>query len=294
MGKNKSIIIIFTGIILLAVGILFLLSSNKKNDVNNDVDNVENEKIKEIDIDKKSINLVTNLVSISNVDLSNSFFVYQNKKVSVNNIDSKVYCGSALSLIETSDVRPCTEAELSNNPNCDFTINSEILLSKLKELYGDMKTILPDKIDGNMYLSCILNGNVYECMNHSENNEEIFNDYINYFGSTNYTNVTKIVKVEESSKYLYIYEKYIGLRVNKDELNPNNLDTYVFSLYKYSNTDDKLIDDKIIGKEYYQDKSKTFKDKVLEKYENIATTFKHTFEKSVDGNYIYVSTEEVK
>lgn len=256
---------------------------------NEDVDNKE-DIINEINIDGISINLVSNLIGISNFNLSSSFFVYQNQKVSTSNIDDKVYYGSALNLIDMDKIGSCTAEMTKRNPNCDFVVNSKTLINKSKEIYGYQKDSLPKQIYGNGYLNCTLNGTDYECVNHIDE-EETINDYTNYFGNVDYVNVKKYVKAEESLEYLYVYEKYINLRL--DSSNSNN--TYTFSLYKYSNTNDKLIDDKVVvGNEYFQDKEKTFEDKILEKYENEASLFKHTFKKQSDGNYVYISTEEVK
>ena len=294
MKKNKSIIIIVIGEIILVLGILFLpmFGGNKKeNDTN--IDDKKDEPKEEVTVDSNIVRLTSNLISVENDDIANSFFVYQNKKVNVGDIDSKVYYGNALNEIEMNDTRQCTEEESKNNPDCDFVVSSEVLLNKIKELYGDSKGSLPQRIDGDTYLSCVLNNGNYECLNHPEE-EELFNDYIDYFTTYNYLNANKIIKAEKDSKYLYIYEKYINLRIDKDGFDPNNLDTYIFSLYKYSNTNDLLSQTKVIGKDYYKDKSVPFKDKLIEEFGANATTFKHTFKIVDKDNYLYVSTEEVK
>lgn len=294
MKKNKSIIIIVIGAIILVLGVLFLLlfNENKKNDKTENDSNIE-EKKEAVTIDETIVNLISNLVSIEKIDLANSFFVYQNKKVTLENLDSKIYYGNALNLIEMSDTRLCTEEEVNNNPKCDIVVDSKVLINKVKELYGNENVDLPQKINGSMYISCTLNKDVYECLNHGPE-DEVYNDYTEYFGMTDYVNARVITKAEKSEKYLYIYEKYISLRLDTTNFNAKDLNTYNYSLYKYSNADAKINDDIVLGKDYYEDKSTSFGSKVIEKYANVATNYKHTFKKQADGSYIYVSTEEVK
>ena len=291
MKNQKSLYVIIVGIILIIAGALFFLMKGENKDPESKEH--ENEVIEETEVNGDITSLVANLISIENIDLSKSFYVYQNKKVTLDDIGSEVIYGNALSSISMEKVRHCTEEELANNNNCDMVIESSNLLEEVKALYGDKYTNLPKNINGNMYLSCVLNNNVYECLNHGPE-EEVYNDYIEYFGMTNYVNARVITKAEKSEKYLYIYEKYISLRLDTTDFDANNIESYKYSLYKYSNTNTKINDEVILGKDYYEDRSVPFESKIIEKYANVATNYKHTFKKQADGSYIYVSTEEVK
>ena len=64
-------------------------------------------------------------------------------------------------------------------------------------------------------------------------------------------------------------------------------------MYKNSNTGDKIVEDKIIGKEYFEKyKNESFSIKLFEQYGNLATIYVHTFKRE-DNTYKWVSTEPV-
>ena len=294
MKSKKSLCVIIVGIILIVAGTLLFLKPKEESKAPEPIkDDHENEVVEETIIDSDVTLLIANLISIENSDLSKSFYVYQNKKVTLNDIDSEVIYGNALSSISMEKVRHCTEEELANNSNCDMAIESSNLLEEVKALYGDKYADLPKNINGNMYLSCTLNNSTYECLNHGPE-DEVYNDYTEYFGMTNYVNAKAITKAEKSEKYLYIYEKYINLRLDTTNFNAKDLNTYNYSLYKYSNADIKINDEIILGKDYFKTGRTSFGSEVIKKYADVATNYKHTFKKQADGSYIYVSTEEVK
>ena len=163
MKSKKSLCVIIVGIILIVAGTLLFLKPKEESKAPEPIkDDYENEVVEETIIDSDVTLLIANLISIENSDLSKSFYVYQNKKVTLNDIDSEVIYGNALSSISMEKVRHCTEEELANNSNCDMAIESSNLLEEVKALYGDKYADLPKNINGNMYLSCTLNNSTYE------------------------------------------------------------------------------------------------------------------------------------
>ena len=293
--KNKNqllnIFIILIGSVLVIYGGITMLSPQKGKENKNDE---PYEEPKDILVDSTIINLATRVPSVVKENYESSFSVFQDKKITLDQISADVVYGSALNIINQSETRACTDEEIKNNPQCDFVINKKVILENTKKLYGNKYNNLPDKITGNMYLSCILNKDNYECLNHDiEDKEEQYNEYIQYFGSLSSQSFDRITRAEENSKYIYIYEEYISLRIKDiDKFDLNNLDTYNYSVYKYSNSDKLLTEDIVVGKELFKDKTKTFKDRILEMYEEKTAIFKHTFKKD-NNNYIYISTEEL-
>ena len=288
MKKKKllNIIIVTVGLLLIVLGIVYALTNNRKE---------EEKPNKEVLVDDKIVNLIFNIPSIYKTNLKNSYYVYQDKKVSIDTVNKETIFGSTLNILSTQNIRSCNNDELVRNPNCDFVVESNVLQEKVRQLYGEENSVLPNKVSGNGVLNCTLEKNNYECTNHDETIEEINNEYTSFFGNANYMNIKKVFKAEEDEDNLYIYEKYVNLRlVEPDEMDYNNINAYNYRVYKYSNSDVLLTNDTIVGKKLYENKSVTLEKQILDIYFDKASTFMHTFKKLKDNKYIYVSTNEVK
>ena len=281
-----NIIIVLVGIILITLGITqFFINNNKEQKKPN----------KEVQVDATIVNLVSNIPSVYKIDIKNSYYVYQDKKVSIDTTSKETIFGSTLNTLSTQNIRSCNDDEITRNPKCDFVVEKNILQEKVKQLYKIEYQELPNKISGNGVLTCTLENNNYECSNRDETVEEIYNDYTSFFGNANYMNIKKVFKADEDEENLYVYEKYVNLRlVDQEEMDYNNINAYNYRVYKYSNSGTLLTNDTIVGKKLYENKSVTLEKQILDIYFDKASTFMHTFKKLDDNKYIYVSTEEVK
>ena len=309
--KNKilSLIVLIIGILLIGISIsLLFINDNSKNDNNNmnsieednnnndnNNDNNNPEVEKEIEFGEKELNALTNLPSINeNLYEEPLYSVYQDKKVDAKNVDSKIIVATAISKLE--DHGECSMEDWQINDGlCNLTYSTNDIEEKIKELYGNNQYSLPEKVNGSSLLHCTLNNDRYACSNSGGG---FSGKYVNYFGIIyDYANLTKNVKVTKTDKNLYIYQEYakIGLEVLNDG-DKNNLDNLLFRAYKYSNSDELVNSKTFLGKDYYEEGENItpFFDKLSEELKGQLTMFKHTFEINENGNYIWISTEEVK
>ena len=99
---------------------------------------------------------------------------------------------------------------------------------------------------------------------------------------------SEIQKVEQDDNSIYIYDKFMDISFVKAWVEGDKL------VYFYNSSDES----KEIGTEEYknyeewnsENMSKNF-EKFFEKYKDKLNTYKHTFKKSKDGTYYWVSTE---
>lgn len=282
-------------------------SSNVKEDV---IDNKEssetkeedNKKIVEVELGEEELNAVS-LIPVINENLNNIpyFNVYQNEKVYSSNIDASILFANALDRRKIKS-RECTYEEFQANGICDFSFLAKDLLSLVRQNYDYKNDTLPSKINGSGLLHCTLVGDYYACS--ISGGGFITGPITIYFEPIGYNNITINEKAYKDDKNLYIYQKYANVRnvnydgkttvMNKDNIPTNEL--IKFKLYKYGNTDDLLVDEIIDGNDYYEEGKnvKTFSEKLIEKYKDKFTSFKHTFGIREDGTYYYISAEEVK
>ncbi len=238
---------------------------------------------------------LTYIPSVMRHKLSDSFFVYQSKKVSVDNIDTEILYSSVMNEISYDDITVCQEKDKKAHNNCDILIPSKLLQKKVQEMYGEKyggKT--PKKLVGNGGITCKLVKNYYECMNGDEN--ETYSDYSDYFFYGNeYMNVALFDRYESNGNYVFAYVKFLNIRI-EDANNYNINDLNSFNMKVFANTNDnKLIDDTTIhGRDFYSSTdTTTFGTKIMNEYLDKAPVYKHAYRIDSKGNYIWEYTEQV-
>lgn len=93
----------------------------------------------------------------------------------------------------------------------------------------------------------------------------------------------KMQKAEKEEEYIYIYDKYIYIDSTNYDIGYNDSKVHIYT------TSDKTND---IGTENERIwSSDTAIDNIYQKYENQLKTFKHTFKKSENGSYYWLSSE---
>jgi hypothetical protein len=303
---NKKIKLIIGGVFLL-FGIVLIIfsiinSSNKKEEKEEEVlfDNTAilaklpktNDINTLINIDANFYNKIPKIIDSK---LSNSYYVYRDKKITVNDVDSKILVSNIITSIDYSSVKECP----NGNEDCDFALDKETIKNKIKEYYGDIEVELNDNIEIENVVNCKNNETIYECKNASiDFKSSKYSNYLLY--NYDYMNINEIVATEEKGNeiciYIHVYEIYSIARLEDTKsLDIDNLDTFKIGLYNYSNSNDKLTNKVLLGKDYYEDDAKkTFYDKVKDKYRNNFRVFKHTYKLTENDNYVWVSTEEFK
>lgn len=256
-------------------------------------DNKEENKVVEITQQEEEVNkLLEYLPSIKmNLNGIKQYSVYQNKKITLNDVDSEILIENA---IKHTDERKteCTNEETNANGLCDFTIKTDDVKKTLKQLYGDNNITLKSKIKGSGLLTCTIVKDNYACSN--TGGGWTATELELYFNVLN-SEYTKYLKSEKDDNNLYIYEAYLNYRFNDiadNEVEKGKLDNYKFKLYKYSNTNDLLVNEELSGKDFY-DTSSTFKEKIFNYLGDKYITYKHTYKINDDGSYSWIATESI-
>jgi hypothetical protein len=215
--------------------------------------------------------------------------VFQNNKVTTSNASKEIMTTKAIvSSNHASD--ECTKKQINANGICDYTVKVSDVKAKLKSLYDVEYSSLPKSIKKACIFSCTLVDDVYACSisggGYAAEKYDLYFDTIaskdNYY--TNY------VKAEKEDGYLNLYVDFVNVRFGN--IDSTNLDTYTFKLYKYSNTDDLIIDKTYYGKDFYKEDSVTkFKDQVLKEAKGKTITYKIVYKINDDNTYAWVSAE---
>ena len=288
MNKKAGIILIILGIIIIIVSVLFV--GEKKEKENLKPNNQEEKKREEVSLSDFDNSIMDQIPEIYNSTLDSSLFVYQDKKITVKDISTSWLYDIEIKHTTRDEITFCQIDE-----NCTFKVDVELLKERISEKYDNPNTTPPKETNVIMGKKCVLDNNKYKC---SENNYDVINsDYLRYFTFYNdYNDLKEITKVEKDDSYLYVYQKYINIRLEDiSNFDANNLDTIKLGLYKNSNTNEKITNTIFIGKDYYQEGSyDKFKDNIKTEYLESAPLYLHTFKKLNNDKYIWISTELVK
>ena len=288
MNKKAGIILIILGIIIIIVSVLFV--GEKKEKENLKPNNQEEKKREEVSLSDFDNSIMDQIPEIYNSTLDSSLFVYQDKKITVKDISTSWLYDIEIKHTTRDEITFCQIDE-----NCTFKVDVDLLKERISEKYDNPNTTPPKETNVIMGKKCVLDNNKYKC---SENNYDVINsDYLRYFTFYNdYNDLKEITKVEKDDSYLYVYQKYINIRLEDiSNFDANNLDTIKLGLYKNSNTNEKITNTIFIGKDYYQEGSyDKFKDNIKTEYLESAPLYLHTFKKLNNDKYIWISTELVK
>ena len=238
---------------------------------------------------------LTYIPSIMRNKLSDSFFVYQDKKVSISDISTENIYSAALNMLSYDDLTVCKEKEKSEHNDCDLLVSPALLTNKVRELYGKSYTEkTPSKLVGNGGITCKLVKDIYECTNSGENN--IYNDYTEYFFYGNeYMNVVDYVKYEKEGNYVYAYVKFMNVRIaDSSSYDVNDLNTFKMKIYENTNGGTLIDNDVLNGSDFYnKDDTVDFAKKLIDKYLEEAPLYKHAYKIDKNGNYVWEYTEKV-
>ena len=288
MNKKTGIILIILGIILIIVSVLFV--GEKKEKENLKPNNQEEKKREEVSLSDLDNSIMDQIPEIYNSTLDSSLFVYQDKKITVKDISTSWLYDIEIKHTTRDEITFCQIDE-----NCTFKVDVDLLKERISEKYDNPNTTPPKETNVIMGKKCVLDNNKYKC---SENNYDVINsNYLRYFTFYNdYNDLKEITKAEKDDSYLYVYQKYINIRLEDiSNFDANNLDTIKLGLYKNSNTNEKITNTIFIGKDYYQEGAyDKFKDNIKTEYLEIAPLYLHTFKKLNNDKYIWISTELVK
>ena len=296
--KRISYVVISIGLCLIITSVIMLMldnnsHSNNSNKENNEIIEIP-ENTEKITIDDLEEDILLKIPSYNSSELSSSFFVFQDKKITTESIDKDLFVIIAFTNLNEDDYIGCTEEE-NINRKCTFRILKETIKKTAQKYYGNVSLDLDKTIEIKNRFLCNSNNKYYECLNKSIINEDV-NNYTDYFLQNEYyLNIHKVIDVEKSNKdKVYIYEKFINVRIEDyKSFNYEILDTYKFGLYKDTKSNNKITNDVVFGKDYYDESNNTlFSEKILQKYEEKAPVYKHTFAKGADNLYYWVSTEE--
>lgn len=296
--RNKIIgmIVILLGISLM-VGAYFLGKHDGEQAPKNGNDQKEDVKKQDEGVVDKGFDTIylTYIPSVIRNKLSDSFFVYQNKKVSIDDLNIETIYAAALNMLSYDDLTVCQETDKKAHNNCDLLVSPALLTNKVRELYGKNYTgKAPMKIVGNGGISCKLNTDIYECMNGGEINT--YNDYTDYFFYGNeYMNVVDFQRYEKQDNYVYAYVKFVNVRINNiSNYNVNDLNTFKMKVYE-NTVDNTLLDnDLLLGSDFYKENdTEGFAKKIAVKYFDKAPLYKHAYKIDKNGSYVWEYTERV-
>jgi hypothetical protein len=299
LKKVISIIFVFLGIAFIIFSFVTVPNSkkDKKNDHNNVIDNKEKE-IRQIGFspaEQRALSLVPKIVrNLNGLDYYN---VFQNKKINVKEVDISILIANLINLYDNKNYDGCTDSDKEINGACSYVINLNEFKEKFENTY-DRKFEQVDNIKGTGVLSCKINKDHYVCSD--KGGGWVANEYDFYFTAVTFSlekgMLVQNVKAETDDEYLYIYQDYAEFRILDNDSEKNSPSDYRFKLYKYSNSDELVTNDIIKGEDYYEDSEEAqgFDTKLIIKYRDNFSNFKHTLKVYENRKYIYVSTEEIK
>lgn len=292
--KKVWLLLSVIGITLIFFAMLLMINDNKSDESSIDKETSNNEEKtetrEEIDINTIDTTILFNVPIIGNNKFEESKFVYQDKKITIDSFEPSEIYAYIISMVDYDKVLLC-----DINEECDIKISKDLVQKKSRELFGEISQNFPEETIKNIEQKCKFSNDVFNCK-YMEEEEEV-NDYLMYFqANRNYLNISQLIKAEKDNNYLYLYDQYINLRLDSlDNFNENDLNTYNYYVYKNSNTNDKISDELIYGKDYYENPVETaFTQKIIDKYVDLSTIYVHTFEIEDNNTYRWISTEPVK
>lgn len=285
-------LLMIIGVVLILIGcILLRFSSPSKK--SSSAQNTEIEEDNRVYLpEDELITLIGYLPAIKkNSTNTNKFHVYQDKIVTLEDVDKALLIENAIR--HSNQVYGCTEEETMANEVCNFAIRVREIKAYLKKEYGIEEMELVRSISGNGNLKCTLSTDRYGCS--ISEDELVYNALDAYFDVYN-DYYTKYLKAEKDENNLYIYEAYVNYRFDDKDSLTDSINKYNFKIYKYSNTDELIVEDLQLANDYYdqENNNEPFKDKLFNKVEKNYTTYKHTFKITGENSYSWVSTEPIK
>lgn len=219
--------------------------------------------------------------------------VYQGSRVEVTDVPLELLYEVGLHHSQDKEFRKndCMAEYGDINGLCDYLIKVSDLKEMVIKLYGIDKE--PVSNISNNLLHCTRANDVYACSTSgggwATSNIGTYLDIYN----TYYINY---VKAEKDDEYLYVYVDYVGYKFDdiKDLLN-ESISDYKFKVYKNSNPKELMIDDYLLGKDFYVENQTepTFKEKLFDYIGDKKSTFVNVYKINNDGTYNWVYTEPV-
>lgn len=263
----------------------------KENNTNTENNDKENNKV-ELTTEKVDELLGYLPVSFTKIDSGEKYNVYQNKKISVEDIKTEIILEQGIIHSKDKRINKCTEEEFIANGICDYVVNVSDVKETIKNIYNTDVEILKTFTGGGL-LKCTLVGEKYAC---SQSGGGWATTSLGLYFDTLNNYYVKYNNSKTENGYLYVYVDYVRYGfVDSLKNTTERLDNYDFKLYKYSNTDDLLVDDVLKGKDFYEENdTKTFKEKLFDYLKDNTSKFVNVYKINEDGTYTWVYTEPVK
>jgi len=243
----------------------------------NTTNNTNKETISQLDINSSKVTKLYNYIPIWEYDLPEMLNAYQDKSVTLKDIDEKYLLAYAFLQINFTDSNRLPyeiDGRIEEPDNKWFGFNADILQEKVKELYGT--TIKNQDFMDGIGAGCTYNNGKYM---HSQGGSW---DNFKY-------GIRNIEKAYEINDTLYIEDKYITLVL---EYVPYS----TYKLYTSSNCTNFIenLDNTIAKKLETMSVVNTNFDELKAKYKDKMVSYKHTFKKNADGSYYWYSTEPIQ
>lgn len=234
---------------------------------------------KELDINSEEVKKLYNYILKENSEIE--IYAYQNKKVTVNELDNDTKLCTVLSNLEDKDADDKKTVQGVAGKLNQFFYNQSTIDKKANEIFGTKVNLKYKSIDD----IATMTDYTYE------NNKYVKSEIQQGGGDYPAHTVEYIVKAEKDNDELLIYDKFCYL-----------YDAQNAAYDIYSGSDKNAVIAKNISGEkiYFQvhDKDENLNKKIIDNIEKIvgkqALTYKHTFKKNSEGNYYWYSTEPME
>lgn len=253
---------------------------------------VENN-VKEINADSKK---VQNLYSyIEKLNYYEEELVYKTNKVELKDVSNQLKLLTVFSNLTEDDA---TEeylhySEIYPEGNQHLIYSKEVVENRAKEIFGPNAKITHENASPyDSYTREYINGS-YDCYSYEGGGDTPWS-----------SSFSAILKAEESSDKLYIYDRYVHLVVVADIREDGINYGWSYDIFTASDRKQKIatkLNLESLG--YYNDISEGLSenernnillDRINTYLRGGIQTYKHTFEKDKNGNYYWVSTEPVE
>ena len=274
-SKILGLFFIFLGIVFMGISLFMTFTKPKENK-----ESKKEEQKEETKDEKKEEKRVTIVLSpkeqealLNKLPIATSIYaadaddysVFQDKAVSVSDMDKNWILVNAISSIKEEDRDTCKTGDSDKNGLCDFTVSTEKVSEIINNNYEDKEFSLIQTVQSNLKFKCTLDKNRYICSN--TGGGTITDGYDNY-------------------TYLYYKYAYVDFEFEDDIAKS-------FKLYT-SSDETKSISDDIDAKKYFDSQSKkSFDERIIDEYRSKMQEYKITF-KVEDKDYKLVAVEPVK
>ena len=299
-GKRNKILglfFIFLGIVFIGISLFMTFTKPKENKESKKEEQKEEKKD-----EKKEEKTVTVILSpkeqealLNKLPIATSIYaadadkysVFQDKAVSVNDMDKNWILVNAISSIKEEERDACKAGDSDKNGLCDFTVSTEKVSEIINNNYEDKEFSLIKTVQSNLTFKCTLDKNRYICSN--TGGGTITDEYDQYFKYNSSTSaVYSYIKTNKDKNYTYVYYKYAFVDFTLEDDTAKS-----FKLYTSSDKT-KAISDDIDAKKYFDSQSKkSFDERIIDEYGSKMQEYKITF-KVEDKDYKLVAVEPVK